>query len=244
MIPFNTPIGNFEIPSSFEDITVEDLLYFRECIGEPLKIMERITGLKSEELTILDLDPLAPHLDFLKDNLFEELEPSRQICIDGREVVLPEDISDETWGQKLLSNQAIRNGSPLEALAIYLQPIWDECKFDADKVPAIMEIIQKEKVAPVYSSLIYIINGLKEIAEKESKMLKPEVTFEQKAAGIAMFNELGDFNSILMIAEKFHILPKQALEIEYSTIFLTLLHIKISAKFDKRYQEIINKRRK
>jgi len=243
MIPFKTEIGNFEIPNSLEDITVEELLYFREHINEPLKILEKMTGLPKEKLLLLNLDPIVIHLEFLQTNILEDIEPSNEVEIDEITYTLPEDIGEGEWNQKLLSNQALREGKPLEVLAIYLQPLTNCGRFEEKEVEESTKAILKLDVISAYSATIFLMNQLKEIAEKEKIHLKSEVSFEQKQAGITMFNVLGDFNTILMISKEFGVLPKVALRIDYNTIFLTLLSIKLTAKFEKRYHEIINKRR-
>jgi hypothetical protein len=243
MIPFKTPIGDFEIPNSLEDLTVGDLLFYRDHMNEPLKVLERMTGFPREKLSLLDLDPIVIHLDFLKTNAMEDIEPSQSIEIKGQSYNLPDDIGASSWNQKLLANQALRNGEPIDVLALYLQPLYERDDFDELRIEATKEMIYELGVVPAYSSIIFLINQLKDIAKKELDRLKSEVSFEQKQAGIDAFNELGDFNTILMISKEFRVLPKEALKIDYNTVFLTLLSIKITAKFEKRYNEIINRSR-
>jgi len=243
MIPFKTEIGNFEIPNSLEDLTVGDLLFYRANMNEPLKVLERMTGLPEEKLSLLNLDPIVIHLDFLQCNIMEDIEPCNSIEISKEPYTFPEDIGEGAWEQKILSVTALREGTPIDVLAIYLQPLFDEEEFDEGRIEAIEDIIYNIDVISAYSAMMFLINQLKEIAKKEKTHLKSEVTFEQKQAGISQFNVLGEFNTILMISKEFNVLPKVALKIDYNTIFLTLLSIKITAKFEKRYHEIINKRR-
>jgi hypothetical protein len=80
---------------------------------------------------------------------------------------------------------------------------------------------------------------LKSIIERDNGRLKSDITIEQKQAGIDMFNELGDFNTIDMIAEKYSYSHSEVEQLSYNLIFLILLKSNISAKFESNYTKLM-----
>jgi hypothetical protein len=241
MIKFKTEIGDFEIPSNLQDLTVGKLQLLRANIENPVVVWSQLTGLPIHEVAILDLDPLENHLDFLKDKALEQVEPLGFIKIKGEIYNLPEDIGHCQFGQKILSSMAVQEGDVLEILAIYLQPIYHGGRFDTDRTDEIKEMFSEMSVEDVYSCIKFLSLQLEELLKWDKEMLKPEITPEQKLAGIDMFDDLGYFNTINMLSGGDVTKNEDVLKMDYYTIRNKLLHIKISAKFDKRYSAIINK---
>jgi hypothetical protein len=83
------------------------------------------------------------------------------------------------------------------------------------------------------------LNRLIKLIERDNERLKSDITIEQKMAGIDSFNELGDFNTIDMIAEKYNYTHEQVEQLPYNLIFLILLKQNISSKFESNYSTII-----
>lgn len=239
MIPFKTILGNFEIPSSFEDLIYEDLDYLRNNKDNPLKVFSKITGLEEEKCSILNLDPIIPHLDFLDQNVLESIDPIKDLRINGKLYHLPEDITLLSWGQKLISSDALAESRFLECLSVYLQPIYFEEKFNAEDLEKMEKILRSCDVATVYGGLKFIAEQLKNISEREANLLKSEVTHEQKLAGIENFNQLGHFNTIDMIAGGDVLKYETVLALDYNTIFNKLFLSNLTTKFERKYSEIM-----
>jgi len=257
LITFNTSIGSFEIPSSLSDLTVGKLALLRANVDNPIVVWHELTGFPIEKLALLDLDPLTHYLDFLKTGIFEQVDEMGFIpfkvmacSIETREEVevvkiydLPEDITFCTFGQKLLASDAIGEGDIIEMLAIYLQPVYDDGKFDNDRIEPIKEMLQDVSVEDAYSCIKYLKNQLETILANEAKMLKPEISHEQRLAGIDIFNALGYFNTIDMLAGGDVLKYEEVLNVDYNTIYSKLLHTKFSAKFEKKYHEVLNRKK-
>lgn len=240
MINFKTKVGNFQVPSNYSDITLDDLNFYRANIKHPLKVWSRITGLAPEIVSVLDLTPVVECLDFIKTPVLDIIEASPSILIHEKLYLLPDDLGSGEWAQKLLTTKAIGESDLVKALAIYLQPVFYKRDFDNEKVDRVKDILSKLDVETVFSSVKYVLEKLKTLNERDKKQLKSEITHEQKRAGIDMFNDLGDFNTINMIAGGDVTKYDEVLRIDYNTIFNKLYHIKISAKFDKALNKILN----
>lgn len=241
MIHFKTSLGSFQIPTSYSDITVGDLAFFRSNQDNPSKQIELLTGLNSVEFSVIDFEPVMKHFGFLKDLPLDVIEPSREIRINDKFFQFHEDmIGVGQWGQKIFAIQQLEKNRLLHALAVYLQPEYDGTEFDNEKLEPIVEQLQKLDVDSVYSCIIHVINKLKAFSDKEEKALKSNVTEEQVRAGIAMFNELGIFNTIDMIAGGDVLKHPEVLKVDYNTIFLKLYKNNITVKFERNYQAIIN----
>ena len=100
MIPFKTKDFTFSIPSSFDDLKMNDLKFIKENLEDNEKIIERLTGLKINTLLKIDLDKIIQTLDFINEPL-KEIEESNLIKIDDKYYLLPEDITLKTWYQQI-----------------------------------------------------------------------------------------------------------------------------------------------
>lgn len=247
MIHFKTPLGELALPSNFHEITVEDFDFVKANSEKPFKVLEHLTGMGADKLLQLNLDPVVEHLKYLNIDLFKSFEASQSILIGSQLYDLPEDIKRMEWGQKLLASQAYLKGDFVKIVATYLQPIvdnsiWHGSKFNNERVENIERLLKSQSIDAVYSCVVYLTNQLNEIAIKE-KALNSNTTPEQVQAGIANFNALGDFNTIDLIAKGKPWKYKQVLAMDYNTIFGKLYHIKISANFERRLSEILNKKK-
>jgi hypothetical protein len=239
MIKFKNKIKDFEIPTSYADLKVKDMSYLIEHSDNELLILERLTGLNSVQLSMLDLSEIPEYLTFLKTDPLEVAEESDTLEIDGVFYTLPESLGAKEYGQKIISCQAIAKNNPLQILSVYLQPLIDGKEFDSLRLKETETLLNKLNVESVYSCIKYILNKLKLILEKESEFLKSDITHEQKAAGIENFNVLGDFNTIDLIASKYCYTHKEVERLEYDLIFLILYKSNLTTKFEKAYAEIM-----
>jgi len=220
MIKFKTKIKDFTIPTSWSDIKCSDLNFFQDA-SEP-EIIERLTGLSVSEQIFINLNEIAPYLEFLKENLFEVVEKTN-FYLDTK---LPDDIGECSFEKKIQACSNIE--SPTKVLSIYSGI--DE------------EFILNDSVESVYGAYLYLLDKLNEIIERDNTALESSVTEEQKRAGIEMFNQLGDFNTIDLIARDYAYTHKEVEQLPYNLIFLILFRMNISSKFEKNYNEILKEK--
>jgi hypothetical protein len=213
MIKFNTQIKDFNLPTSWSDIKFKD--YLKLQTSNEIQAIQILTGLNEVEILMLDIEIITPYLEFLQDDptKFEESN-----FIDN--VELPFDLGQESYEKKILACRDIYN--VYEVVKIYSNV--DCLELDCEAV---------------FQAYCYLLNRLTRIIERDNERLKSDITIEQKMAGIDSFNELGDFNTIDMIAEKYNYTHEQVEQLPYNLIFLILLKQNISTKFEKNYSEII-----
>jgi hypothetical protein len=213
MIKFKTQIKDFNLPTSWSDIKFKD--YLRLQSSNEIQAIQILTGLNEVEILMLDIEVITPYLEFLQEDptKFEESN-----YIDNIE--LPFDLGQESYEKKILACRDISN--VYEVIKLYSGV--DCLELDCEVV---------------FQSYCYLLNRLTKIIERDNERLKSEITIEQKMAGIDSFNELGDFNTIDMIAEKYNYTHEQVEQLPYNLIFLILLKQNISTKFEKNYSEII-----
>jgi hypothetical protein len=239
MIKFKSKLKSFEIPSSYADLKVKDLNFLIENAQNELLLLENLTGLNAIELSMLDLSLIPECLSFLHTDPLEVAEESDTIQIDGEFYTLPESLGQCTYGQKIISSAAIAKNNPLQILSTYLQPILEGKDFDSLRLKDIEDVLKELDVESVYSCVKYIFNRLKIIIEKENDLLKSDISYEQKAAGIENFNVLGDFNTIDLIASKYAYTHQEVEGLKYDLIFLILYKSNLTTKFEKAYTEIM-----
>ena len=238
MIKFKTKIGNFNLATSYSDITCREYKQMRDNPEDHIAIVKILTGLTEDKIVFLDLDEIAQYLEFLKVPALDSLEEDCFIDY-GTMKILPEKISQCTYGQKIVATKYLLNNDVEGVVATYLQPLVLDGKFNSSEVEIIKEGLLSLSVSSVYSAGLYLINQLKEIVEREAELLKSEVTEQQKRAGIDSFNALGEFNTIDMIAKDYKYTHKEVEELEYDLIFLILYKNKITSNFEKNYSEIM-----
>lgn len=238
MIKFKTKIGDFNLATSYSDISCREYKQMRDNPEDHIAIVKILTGLTEDKIVFLDLDEIAQYLEFLKVPALDSLE--EDVYIDyGNMRILPEKISQCTYGQKIVATKYLLNNDVEGVVATYLQPLVLDDGFNSNEVEKIKEGLLSMKVEQVYSAGLYLINQLKEIVEREAELLKSEVTEQQKRAGIESFNVLGEFNTIDMIAKDYKYTHKEVEELEYDLIFLILYKNKLTSNFEKNYSEIM-----
>ena len=151
-------------------------------------------------------------------------------------------IREKTWNQKILlsnifkeiqkGNQTV-HGTICEMLAIYLQPIIDNSKFNLYSVEKLALTLQSESFVKIYSAAKNIINQFNDLMAYENKMLAEKPSPEQIRAGVKMFEPLGDFNAIDKLANGQVWLYETVKEIDYDTIILKLYKDKLERQFNE-----------
>jgi hypothetical protein len=213
MIKFKTQIKDFNIPTSWSDIKFKDYLKLQS--SNEIQAIQILTGLNEVEILMLDIEIITPYLEFLQDDP-TKFEESNYI----NDVELPFDLGEQSYEKKILACRDISNVYEVIKLYSGIDCLELDCEV-------------------VFQSYCYLLNRLTKIIERDNERLKSEITIEQKMAGIDSFNELGDFNTIDMIAEKYNYTHEQVEQLPYNLIFLILLKQNISTKFEKNYSEII-----
>jgi hypothetical protein len=213
MIKFKTQIKDFNLPTSWSDILFKDYLKLQS--SNEIEAIKILTGLNEVEILMLDIEVITPYLEFLQED-FTKFEESNFI----KDIELPIDLGQESYEKKILACRDISNVR--EVIKLYS---------GVDCLDLNCEV--------VFQAYCYLLNRLIKIIERDNERLKSEITIEQKMAGIDSFNELGDFNTIDMIAEKYNYTHEQVEQLPYNLIFLILLKQNISSKFESNYGKII-----
>jgi len=216
MIKFKTQIKDFNLPTSWNDVIFKD--YLRLQSSNELEALKILTGLNEIEILMLDIEQIVPYIEFLQDDI-SQIEPLNFI----NDTILPTDIGECTFEDKILACRSIDNIT--KVISIYSK---------LDEID-----ILNASCESVFSAYNYLILQLKSIIERDNGRLKSDITIEQKQAGIDMFNELGDFNTIDMIAEKYGYLHSEVEQLSYNLIFLILLKSNISTKFESNYTKLM-----
>jgi hypothetical protein len=220
MIKFKTKLKDFTIPTSWSDIKCSDLNFFQDASEH--EIIERITGLTIDEQVFIDLNDIVPYIGFLQENPFETLEKLDFY----KDVQLPSDVGECSFEKKIQACSNLDN--PIKVLSVY-SGVGEE-------------FILNDNVESVYGAYLYLLDKVNEIIERDNNALESRVTEEQKRAGIEMFNQLGDFNTIDLIARDYNYTHSEVERLPYNLIFLILFRMNISSKFEKNYNEIIKER--
>lgn len=220
MYRFKTEIGIFEIPSSYHELKVKDLVY---CQGKTeLEMLERLTGFDAVKLLMLDLSDFGKYLSYMNEPL-SNIEPVDFVG----DFDLSFDLREKSYGKKVKASQHFKDFEPLEALATYC-----ECNVSEFDELSVFE---------VFGAVNYILGQLKEMDEERYKMLHVNPTKEQVMAGIHEFDKLGEFNTIDMIARNYNYTHKEVEELEYNLVILILYRSKIQSNFENKLREIVTK---
>lgn len=246
MIQLKTKLRKFQIPNSYADITIEDLEFLRENVNDQMAIAERLIKVPVDELVNMDMTLIQECFSFLNISVVDSVDERDVIRINKESCLLPRDFTQCTWAQKIIASDAIKSGNLQRLLSVYLQPVYNDSEFSNDslnRLPGIEKHFQKLSVEEVYGCIKFLMNQFIERGKLEEKLLKPNVTIEHQRAGIAMFNVLGDFNTIDEIAGGDVLKHDAVLMLDYTTIFQKLLKNNLTTKFEKNYSDILNKKK-
>jgi len=166
MLQLKVQDRTFFVPESWEEVTVKqfsDLVKFRIELN-PARVMSIFTGIEYD--WILNAEPqeievkLLSVMSFLGEDIdLLALVRKDYISIGGRELKVPKDIRNETYGQKMflqeLINESIRKELPMyeiipSALAIYFQPIFDNSAFNDKRVEELKPMMSHTRISEAY----------------------------------------------------------------------------------------------
>lgn len=242
MILLKSELKTFNLKTSFLDLNFRDYKIIMSQESTEFEQIHALTGLNEIEASVLNLEYLSEFIEFLKENPFQTIEESESFLIGEKMIVLPSDIGEKSWGQKIIASEALRESDALSILAPYVQPILTGQPFDLETIKETEEQLSSIPMEDLFSGVNFIKNQLISLLEREAELLKSEVSFDQKRAGIDMFNQLGEFNSIDLIAQGKVWKYKEVLEIDYNTILNKLFKLNLTSKFEKNYSEILREK--
>lgn len=208
MIKFKTKLRNFEIPTSWDDLKFTD---YEKLVGaNDIEALSILTGLNDIELKLIDIEGIVPYIQFLQEdvNLIEPIDYGI-------------DVGQESYEKKIVACSDI--GNIKHVVTTYFK---------------LCSPIESFNCFDIFTRYNHLLSQLKEIIERDNERLKFDPTVEQKQAGLDNFNELGEFNTIDMIAEKYKYTHKEVEQLPYNLIFLILLKQNISRKFEDNYRKI------
>ena len=220
MYKFKTEIGDFELPSDYSEITIKQLKFIQANLENEALVLSELTGLDVVKLSMLDLSEIGNYFD-LFNNPLGEIEPLDFIG----NVDLSFDFRERSFGDKVKASQFLSEGNVYEMLSVY-SGISD---FDS------------YSVTDVYGAINYVISKLREMDKERYTMLNFKPTKEQEMAGISKFDELGEFNTIDTIAQKYKYTHKEVEDLEYNLVILILYRSKIQSNFENKLREIVSK---
>jgi len=220
MYKFKTEIGDFELPSDYSEITIKQLKFIQANLENEALVLSELTGLDVVKLSMLDLSEIGNYFD-LFNNPLGEIEPLDFIG----NVDLSFDFRERSFGDKVKASQSLSEGNVYEMLSVY-SGISD---FDS------------YSVTEVYGAINYVISKLREMDKERYTMLNFKPTKEQEMAGISKFDELGEFNTIDTIAQKYKYTHREVEDLEYNLVILILYRSKIQSNFENKLREIVSK---
>lgn len=184
---------------------------YEKLVGSTeIEALKILTGLNDVELCIIDIDSIVPYLEFLKEDIS---------LIEDKESFI--DCGNESYEKKIIACSDLGN----------IRLVIETYKTEIKNEDAVCSYI--------FGIYNHISKQLIELIERDNARLKPNITVEQEQAGIDNFNELGEFNTIDMIAEKYGYTHKEVEQLPYNLIFLILLKQNISVKFEDNYRKIM-----
>lgn len=252
MINFTTPTGNISVKSSYYDLTCAEYAQITANAQDFDFVFSVLTGIPKDEVQKYNLDNLAEVFEFL-DEAPREMEPLNFITVNGKDHFDIE-IFEDTWAKKITADELVRviksdeEGERfivpdlVQLVAIYTTK--QKKKFDESKIEETRKILDKMPVAEVHPFGLFLEKQLIDIKKAERIRLKSEYTPEQIQAGIHLFNELGVFNTIDMMAQGDPLRYDAVLNLPFSSVFNKLVLSNISSKFEKRLSEILKDKNK
>lgn len=169
MIPIKLLGISYQLPERWDEVTVRQFIGLmdrsKDIAGNPALILSILSGIDYDVL--MNADPrqiegdILAHLTFLGNDVgLESFEKSETIEINGTRYVVPTDLQNETWGQKITAqmiiNEAAAKKMPLisiasELVAVYLQPVINGPFFDDKKMKPIADQIRNtSKISEVW----------------------------------------------------------------------------------------------
>lgn len=215
----------YNIKNSWNDLTFQDYLDVNK-IEDDANTLSFLSGIDIETLNKLDelsLEKLLFCLDFLKETPEQEYD-----C---------KNIRQETFGQKILLQDSLKDTEKLPAIALAIY------EYDYENLSDSLLEVLKLPFTEVYCKGLNYLEQFKEIAEAEAIHLKSTTTNEQLQAGVKMFDEFGVMNTIDSLANGNILNYDKVLKIDYNTVFIKLKMLKFASQYKENYSKIMNRKK-
>lgn len=166
MTPIKINGQSLEIPSSWDEVTVGQFIQLREsaeCVNPVAKIISALTGIEYETIESMKCDVSDAVLQAINfvGNVpeFSKMIAPDKINIGGTDYDVIKDISEETFGQKIMMqqkiNEATEAGKDLSvlipfAIATYFQPIVFNEKYSGKKAEQFETVTSQCKIIEAF----------------------------------------------------------------------------------------------
>jgi predicted O-linked N-acetylglucosamine transferase (SPINDLY family) len=204
-----------QIPTSYEDLTFGQILSIDKAKTHD-EILKEIL-----EDNYQYLNYVYPYLEFLRHEFKLPTTENKHIKIND-EIYLVPNIRSKSFGHKIYFGQLLKNKDVFQNMcrmvACYLTD-----KLSDENISKIYIELFKCNFFDVYGVYLNLINQYNELVRLENLIPKPPTTAQEKNAGIEKFSELGDFNTIDLIATRNNYKHEEVECLSYEIIFL-LLH--------------------
>lgn len=203
MIPFKTEEFNFEVPSSYGELTLGQLYELKKCKDDGLEIFTILSGIDRTKFELskdLALDvKLNESLEFLQHPFSDEffLVPDF-ITVSGKKYKAPKSLVENTYGQKIaLQNYIIEvekeGGNETDAyafaLALYMQPIITGKPYDIEEVEKLVPEILNCKLQEAWPLAgFFLSNFAKSLNESLNALATRQATKKYKLELIDLKN--------------------------------------------------------
>ena len=243
------------IPSSWNDVTYGQWKAINQTQDE-LEIASILIGLPADsfdKLSEKSLYQVNQILSFIRTPMdIKNHEPPKELKFRNRKIPLVKDITEKTFGQKIIIHQIIKDSDEditnniQDIILVYAQPYIDNSKFDIDRCLELRDLFDDLFLVDLYSTAFYYIKQLKGIIANEVDQLDSSPTSEQVHAGISMYEMFGVLNTVKALAgggKDWALHQDKVMELEYNLAFVSMLMNKTDGVFEKNYRKILKNKR-
>ncbi len=253
MIKLVSKNKEYLIPSSWSDVTYQQYLDLQNEKND-LKILSILTKLPVETIKRLSpssIEKIALVLGFINHpiNLKDLTTPEYLITSNNIKIELIKDIRTKSFGQKIYLHQLVKDNQEdivnhlIDIVLIYSQEQITKKSFDITKINELNYLFSNIFLVDLYSVAMFYIEQLKDILEVENETLSSQPTYEQRQAGIDMFNDFGVMNTIKALAGGDVTKYSEVEKIEYNIVYVHLLMNKTQGIFEDNYRKVMKNKR-
>lgn len=160
-------------PSSWEEVSLGQLVAIEKSSKDVVEVFSILSGVDFEIIEESTDDKLLDQLYAVTHFIFtapdwDKLPIPKTLLIGEKIITPPEDIGNETLGQKILFDQALMDSKKTVEiipmiLAIYLQPVISGEKFDRLKIPETLELLNQQPAILMYPLAGFFLNKPKNL---------------------------------------------------------------------------------
>lgn len=240
MINFKYKKTTISLPSGWHDLNCVQMQLISKTTDfkEAFKI---VTSFEVEQVS----KKIIPYFMWLSESVeLDNIDVMDGIYFDNEFYKVP-DITECTWGQKILSHNLVKEISNSnvfflvpEIAATYLQPLITKQKHSLDLVEEVKQRFLKCSFFEMYGIAKNLIEQLKVVVENENKAFQSPPNLLAEQAGAANLRQFGDFNDIDLLAGGDVLKHELVLQLEYNLIFQKLRYNKIYRKFETELERL------